>query len=65
MCIICVLWEIGKLTKKEAKSALKELRDVDSIKDKMHAIELEERLSRTYPEELVHKFKKLYEGDEE
>lgn len=31
MCVVCIQWERGKLTKAEARSALKELVDTETV----------------------------------
>lgn len=49
MCIICVLWEKGKLTKKEADNAFVELIDTSNMTEEelMHAQEAIEKISHS------------------
>ena len=52
MCIICIEYQKNKMTVREARRALNEMRDTPAI-DKAHALEVEDMLDEDDREDLT------------
>jgi hypothetical protein len=60
MCVLCIEWEKGKMTSKEAFGAMQEI--ISTVSDKNHLIELTNKIlaSDTPTDERDHEFEKQW-----